>query len=402
MAALQPGPRRYTRSWIRDGAIMAAALARAGRADAARDFAAWYAPFQRDDGFVPCCVDREGADPLVEHDAHGQLVHAVAEVFRFTRDEGFARGLWPRCAAAVAHIEALRDLRRTPRDEGSDRHGLLPESVSHEGYLAQPVHAYWDDFWALRGLRDAAMLATALGLGAEAARASEAAADLERCLASSIVRVMRDRGLATVPASVEWADADPTAIAGAVSLVDAASCMPADALARTFDGYMEGVERRCDPAAAWNNYSAYEVRIVGALVRLGRRDDACRLLDLLLEGRRPAGWAQWPEITWRDAHAPAHLGDLPHCWIGAEYALSLGAMLAYAREEDSALVIGAGLRREWLEEGIEVRGLATPWGRLDLDIHPDGGGGFSVRTGGEASPPGGFVLDLPQSAAAMR
>ena len=35
----------------------------------------------------------------------------------------------------------------------------MPVSVSHEGYLAQPVHSYWDDFWALRGLRDAVDLA---------------------------------------------------------------------------------------------------------------------------------------------------------------------------------------------------------------------------------------------------
>ena len=39
-----------------------------------------------------------------------------------------------------------------------DDTGLLPVSVSHEGYLAQPVHSYWDDAWAVRGLRDMAAL----------------------------------------------------------------------------------------------------------------------------------------------------------------------------------------------------------------------------------------------------
>ena len=56
--ALQPGPRRYTRSWIRDGAMMSAALLRMGHRDEVREFIRWYAPHQREDGFVPCCVDQ--------------------------------------------------------------------------------------------------------------------------------------------------------------------------------------------------------------------------------------------------------------------------------------------------------------------------------------------------------
>ena len=59
--ALQPGPRRYTRSWISDGAMMSAALLRMGHAEEVAEFIRWYAPHQRADGFVPCCVDRAGS-----------------------------------------------------------------------------------------------------------------------------------------------------------------------------------------------------------------------------------------------------------------------------------------------------------------------------------------------------
>lgn len=41
-------------------------------------------------------------------------------------------------------------------------YGLMPESISHEGYSGNPVHSYWDDFWTLRGLKDAADMATIL------------------------------------------------------------------------------------------------------------------------------------------------------------------------------------------------------------------------------------------------
>jgi hypothetical protein len=150
--ALQPGPRRYTRSWIRDGAMMSAALLRMGRAQEVREFIRWYAPHQRADGFVPCCVDREGTDWLVEHDSHGELLALIADYCRFTADGAFLEECWKYIDKAVACIEGLL---------GPD--GLLPISVSHEGYLAQPVHSYWDDFWALRGLRDAVELAHAAG-----------------------------------------------------------------------------------------------------------------------------------------------------------------------------------------------------------------------------------------------
>ncbi|MCP5545664.1 MAG: discoidin domain-containing protein, partial [Akkermansiaceae bacterium] len=80
--AIQPGPRRYTRSWVRDCVIMGAALAKAGMPKPLREFLVWYAGFQRDDGFVPCVVDRDGVDWLVEHDSHGQFLWGVREIQR--------------------------------------------------------------------------------------------------------------------------------------------------------------------------------------------------------------------------------------------------------------------------------------------------------------------------------
>ncbi|HEY2772463.1 MAG TPA: discoidin domain-containing protein [Candidatus Binatia bacterium] len=414
--ALQPGPRRYTRSWIRDGTIMAAALLRARRADAARAYIQWYGRFQREDGYVPCCVDRNGVDSLVEHDSHGQLIHAVSEACRFMHDEEFAQAMWPRCIRAAVYLESQRALRKTDEFRSGPRRscfGLLPESVSHEGYLAHPVHSYWDDFWALRGYRDAAYLAQSLGARAAAAgrgtdaeafarervRWIAAADDLAAAIGFSVRIVMEERGLDTIPASVEWADFDPTAIAGAISLAGAVDVLPPGAVARTFDQYMVGVRARRDGSSQWTNYSPYEVRIVGALVRLGRRDDANELLDALLGDRYPPQWKQWSEIVWHNRTAPAHLGDLPHCWIGAEYSIALRSMLVYEHEGDSALVIGAGLRSEWLTgDGIEVCALPTWFGDLDLSIRRGPGGRYRVRAGGAASPPGGFVLQLPGAA----
>jgi hypothetical protein len=400
--ALQPGPRRYTRSWIRDGALMAAALLRVGQSADACAFTRWYATHQKpEDGNVPCCVDRRGPDWLPEHDSHGELVYAVMECFRFTRDRGFLAEMWPAVRGAVAYLEQLRATRLGPEYEAGElraRYGLLPESASHEGYLAHPVHAYWDDFWALQGFRDAAAMAAELDDDAESRRIGAVADAFEAALYASIERTIAERGIAYVPGSVEWADFDPTATSNAVGLLGAADRLPPAALAHTFDEYLAGFRRRRRGEIEWNNYSPYEVRIVGALVCLGRRHDATELMEFFLEDRRPRAWNQWPEIAWRDPRSPGHLGDVPHTWIGAEYVLALRMMLAYERAADRSLVLGAGIPSAWLDDGaVAVAGLPTHHGTLDLRVERTARDVLAVSIAGVEVPPGGIVIRPPLS-----
>jgi hypothetical protein len=398
--AIQPGPRRYTRSWIRDGAIMAAALLRMGRSAEACDFVRWYATHQRPDGNVPCAVDRSGPDWLAEHDSHGELVFAVRECFRFTRDRAFLTEMWPAVARAVAYQETLRTTRLGPEFDRSElraRRGLLPESVSHEGYLAHPVHAYWDDFWALRGYGDATAMAAVLRNEPEARRIGAVRDEFRTALRDSIARTITERKIDFVPGSVEWADFDPTATANAVALLGFLDDLPRVALERTFDEYLAGFRRRRTGEIDWNNYTPYEVRILGALVRLGRRTDAAELAAFFLDDRRPRAWNQWPEIAWRNPRSPGHLGDVPHTWIGAEYILALLSMLAFERDADEALVLGAGVPASWIDETeVAVSGLPTPYGALDFRLERGGPGTLVASIGGIVDiPPGGIEIRPP-------
>jgi hypothetical protein len=356
--ALQPGPRRYTRSWIRDGAMMSAALLRMGHSEEVREFIRWYAPHQRADGFVPCCVDREGTDWLVEHDSHGELLALIADYHRFTADDALLKECWSFIDKAVGCILHLL---------GPD--GLLPISVSHEGYLAQPVHSYWDDFWALRGLRDAAYLASAAGHDAAAQSWAAQSTRLAASLFASIETTRAERKLDFIPGSIEWADFDPTATANAIYLLDVPDGLNRKAVEQTFDKYLADWRSKRSGAVASANYTPYEIRIIGALVRLGRRDAALELLRFFLSDRRPQPWNQWPEIAWADRKAPAHVGDLPHTWIAGEYVLAVRSLFAYERETDHCLVLGAGLAPEWIENsGVRVEKMPTLYGSLSYSL----------------------------------
>jgi hypothetical protein len=201
-----------------------------------------------------------------------------------------------------------------------------------------------------------------------------------------------------VPGSVELGDFDPAATAIAIALLDQLQILPQAEINNTFDKYLAGFHERADNTVAWNNYSAYEIRIIGALVRLGRRREALELTEFMLADRRIPAWNQWPEITWRDPSGPSFIGDLPHTWISAEYILSICSMFVYEREADLSLVIAAGVAPEWLEDRCEVgvENLPTYYGKISYLIHLEREDTMLLNIPGDLIlPPGGIVVKPP-------
>jgi len=396
--ALHPGPRRYDRCWIRDSAGMSRALLQAGCRAAVRDLLDWYAPYVREDGFVPCLVDSDGPDWLPEYDSLGQFIHIIAEYLRYGGERSVAERLWPVALRTIDCLVRLRETRMTEAYRTGHppyRYGLLPESASHEGYLAHPVHSYWDDFWALRGLRDAVWLAIELG-DEERLESLRALRDsFTETLGASLSGLIRDRALDFVPGSVEWADYDPSATANGLTLLEELPGVPPDLLGNVHARYMERLRARRDGRVAWDNYSAYEIRIVGGLLLLGCRDEALEALRFFLSDRRPVAWNQWPEISWHDLRSPGHLGDVPHTWIAAEFVTAARSMFISERHRDGSLVIGAGLPLEWWQgpEGIVLRDWPVEQGRFNCSLRMDGPGRAEWRIDGDLRlPAGGIVL----------
>ncbi|ERI60720.1 hypothetical protein M233_02565 [Xylella fastidiosa subsp. multiplex Griffin-1] len=195
--SVQPGTRAYSRSWIRDGAMVSEALLRLGREDVVRDYIRWFAQYQFANGMVPCCVDHRGSDPAPENDSHGELIYAIGEYYRYTRDRDFLAAMWSHVNAAVAYMDTLRLSERTEANFMRDQafYGMMPASISHEGYSDKPVHAYWDNFWALRGYEDAAYLASVLDKPEDAVRVSISRDEFAADLSASLRSAVRNRGI---------------------------------------------------------------------------------------------------------------------------------------------------------------------------------------------------------------
>jgi hypothetical protein len=395
--AIQPGPRNYARSWIRDGAVTSSALLEIGVPQPAADFLRWFSTFQFPSGKVPCCVDRRGADPTAEHDSHGEFIFAVAEYYRFARDVGFVSDMWPNVTAAADYIEQLRAQRLTERYTSGDDmlfFGLMPESISHEGYSSNPPHSYWDDFFALRGLSDAAFLARVVGDADSQAKYARLRDDLRRDLYASIERSMTRHQIDYIPGAAELGDFDATSTAIALTLLDELPYLPQPALTNTFERYFRYFVDRRDDRIDWEAFTPYELRNVTALLLLGQPERAFEVLEYLVGVQRPMAWKQWQEIVWRDATAPKFIGDMPHTWISSSFIRAVRSLFAFERESDDALVLGAGLPPSWIDDpaGVGVERLPTHYGILNMRVLRDNPSTIRMYLTGDVQIPAGKII----------
>jgi len=396
---LQPGTRSYARSWIRDGAMISEGLLRMGREEVVRDYVEFYAPYQFKDGMVPCCVDDRGSDPVPENDSHGELIYNIAELYRYDGDKAFLQKMWPHVLGAYQYMEKLRLSERTEANRALNPafYGMMPVSISHEGYSAKPVHSYWDNFWALRGYKDAVDVALWLGKEEDAKRFAASRDQFHDDLYLSFEAAVKQHGIDFLPGSAELGDFDATSTTIGLAPGGEQDRMPKQLLDATFERYWNEFEKRSNGTREWKDYTPYEWRNVAAFVRLGWRERAWDAVQFFFKDRAPQPWNQWAEVVSRTPRKPFFLGDLPHAWVASDFVRSALDMFAYARQSDESIVLAAGIPTDWLEgKGIAIRGLRTPQGKLDYSLRRAGGKlELEIDSGLNQLPEGGLVLPWP-------
>jgi hypothetical protein len=270
-------------------------------------------------------------------------------------------------------MELLRQSERTEKNRTPERaayFGMMPPSISHEGYSDKAAYSYWDDFWAATGYRSAAELAQALNLPDDARRIAAQRDEFNADLASSLAASTSFHRMDVLPGAADRGDVDPTSSTVALSPGGLLGTLP-DALVRnTFERYWRDFQVRQKNEAAGirhgdGAYTPYEWRNVGALVRLGQRERALAAMAYFYRDRRPAGWKQWAEVVVRDPREPRFLGDMPHGWVASDQIRSVLDLFAYEHEGERALVLAAGVPMAWFEgPGLTMADLRTPYGRL--------------------------------------
>ena len=135
----------------------------------------------------------------------------------------------------------------------------------------------------------------------------------------------------------------------------------------------------------------------------GNREAGCRTLDYHLDHPQMRGWYAFDEGGKSGSGGWGHLRTtwdgsvaMPHGWAIAEVHLLLRDCLAY--EDDQQLVLFAGIPASWFTDqaGMTIRNLPTQFGKLDVSWET-AGRTATLHLDGDAAPPEGFLLPLPDA-----
>ena len=222
---------------------------------------------------------------------------------------------------------------------------MMPVSISHEGYSAKPMHSYWDNFWALRGYKDAVEVADGWSRPRMPARFA-ASRDQFRDDLYALARRRRRSSTASTSCRARRSSAisiPPRPPSRWRRAASRAGCR-SELLRNTFERYWHEFEQRRDGKREWKDYTPYEWRNVAAFVRLGWRERAWEAVRVLLRRSRAAGLE--PVGRSRVAHAAqAVLRRRPAACVGrrrTSCARRWTCSPTRARSDDS-LVLAAGI-----------------------------------------------------------
>jgi hypothetical protein len=396
---IQPGSRSYERSWIRDGALTSSALLKSGIVPEVKDFIDWYTDHQYENGKVPCVVDNRGPDPVPENDSHGEMIYLIREYFNFTQDTAFLRSKNKNVLKSVEYIESLigersTDYYKNGNDSVHAYYGLVPESISHEGYSAKPMHSYWDNFFVMKGLKDATEIQKILGEKESYERIKKVRDTFRENLYHSLALAMKTRKITYIPGCVELGDFDATSTTIALTPCNELINLPKPQVYNTFDKYSYFFKSRRDGKLDWVNYTPYENRLIGSFILLDQPERAHELIEFFLNDQRPQGWNHWAEVVWKEYRTPRYIGDMPHTWVGSDFINAIRSMFVYENEYDQSLVLASALYQDWIDspQGMSVKNLPTYYGEISYVIKKEFNKYLFSITGNATLPANGIKI----------
>ena len=371
LPAFQVGPTCYRGLWIVDGAFLLEAATMLGAGQQARDGVAYELTHQKPDGRIEVMQSY--------WKENGIVLWTCTRHARLTQDKAWLESVWPKLERIAAFIKKLRQDTLTDASPLDD--GLMPPGFP-DGGIGGVRLEYTNPYWNLAGLHAFIEAAHWLGKDAEAeawqkeyddfmaAFRKAAARDLRsdahgnRCLPI----LMGEEGSKELPQRGQWAFCHAV-YPGEVFAQD-------DPLVAGNLAMLEATEREgmvCgtgwDAAGIWNYFGSFYGH---AWLWEGNGPKAAQVLTAFANHAAPT-------LVWREEQSLRgekfrKVGDMPHNWASAEFIRLTIHLLALDRGNELHLL--EGLPREWMGPGMVTRlkGVATPFGPLDLTVRTDKAG----------------------------
>ncbi|PIQ83443.1 MAG: hypothetical protein COV75_07350 [Candidatus Omnitrophica bacterium CG11_big_fil_rev_8_21_14_0_20_63_9] len=352
------GPYTYKRFWFRDAAFIIHAMLCAGlthRAERALDrFPSRQTPL----GYFR---SQEG-----EWDSNGQALWILQRFCEMT-----ARPPKPQWSHAIARAGRWIQRKRLSPRLTHPHAGLLPAGFSAE-HLGPNDYYYWDDFWAVAGLRAAASLTEADHQPSLADSFRREADDLLTCIDRSLEFVRHRLSHLAVPASV-YRRMDAGAVGSLAASYPLQLWAPDDSRIQTTVNFLltncffKGGFFHSISHSGINPYLTLHVAQV--LLRSAdlRHQEVMRAITELAS---PTG--QWPEAVHPTTRGGC-MGDGQHVWAAAEWLLMVRN--SFVREEGrDRLVLCSGLPPAWCDQPatFSFGPAPTSHGTVSVSVRADG------------------------------
>ncbi len=330
------GPYTYHRFWFRDAVLIAHAMALSGLTDRACAAVGRFSRRQNASGYYE---SQEG-----EWDSNGQVLWIYDLLDRLT-GSCFHR---TERRSVIHAADWIR--RKLVSDECSTMHqGLLPAGFSAE-HLGPNDYYFWDDFWAVAGLRAAARMSEAAGdLHREKVYRDQAAALLD-AINSSLRRFFRVSGNEVMPPS-PYRRPDSASVGSLVAgyplllfegrdrrLIETAvylykECSVENALFH--DVSHSGINPYLTLHVAQTLLRAHDVRYASCM-------------EAIAKLASPTG--QWPEAI-HPQLGTGCMGDGQHVWAAAEWVCMVRNLFVMEECDPPRLLLCTGLLPRWFLEG---------------------------------------------------
>jgi hypothetical protein len=317
-------------------------------------------------------------------------MYTLIHHYLITGDKSFIKDVYPALMKGARWIDENRRM-DLPSDD--PRHGLLPPGISAEHFGMGDVY-YWDDFWAVGGLKAARLAALDLGFTSDAAYLERIAREMMSALEASWDAVEKRLGRRVMPIA-PGRDVDSGSI-GVVSAVyplrimSAASDIMANTIAEIIDKhfykntYFHGILH-----CGLNAYLSLQV----AQCLLQTRDPYALTI---FESLMPMATST---LTFPEAINPltggGAYGDGHHGWAVCEFLNFLRNLMLV--EEGDTLVLLPLPKSEWFEPGrtISVESAPTFFGEVSYSVESAGETVTFLLPGRFERPPASLELNLP-------
>lgn len=377
---ITPGPLIYHLFWIRDGSYMSTALTISNLADMGRAVIEELLRRADPSGYFKA-VDFE----VREYDANGQVLWAVGKYVQLTRDYDVLRRWYPVIRRGVEWLESNREV---AGDEAV--RGLLPLSWSAED--TGPVdHHYWDDMWAIAGLRELGKVLREIG-SEDYEWVVKLQNEFTDALINSINIVRSRLGIDyIVPAPERVADSAMTRV---VAVVWPTMALPLDnpLVRKTLEVAEElyGLDGGIVNTHQWGTYGSYlTMNMAHSWAILGDRDRVGKYLAWIVNHASPTyGWAEGISIiTGRGGQ-----GDAPHGWAAADFIMLIRDLVINDLLDPPVLF--RGMPTDLLRRGVTASNLLTIYGIVKSVGAQMRGNEFVINYEGPGKPIGDGQYEL--------